>query len=165
VTRTGRNDQGELSISPNAFEHYRLNGHFALYWQAHGLHYGVSVVIDQHLQTGRTVVVNGSRANLDTALSRYPQMTVVHITVPPTLARERLTARGREDTAAIAARLQRAPALNVPPAQLVNIDNSGPLDHAIAAFANVLIGEHSTGQFPRLAHWGRLGLSRFAGIL
>lgn len=151
VTRATGCSLGELSISANAFEHYRQSGYFALHWQAHGLSYGVGAVIDQQLRAGRTVVVNGSRAHLDVALGKYPRMTVVHITVPNVVARQRLLARAREDATAIAARLERVPAMRVPSRQLITIDNSGALEDAVQAFEQALTG-NSHQRWPSMFH-------------
>jgi ribose 1,5-bisphosphokinase len=140
VTRAAGGGHDDLPITTEAFAHYRLAGEFVLDWEAHGLCYGISKVIDQQMLAGKTVVVNGSRAYLATALQKYPALTVASITVAPAIARERLHARAREDAAAIAARLQRAPPLEVPPHQLVTIDNSGALEHAAQALARVLGG-------------------------
>ena len=141
VTRPSGDGHDDLAISREAFAHYKASGEFALDWEAHGMFYGVSVVIDQQLKLDKTVVVNGSRAHLAIALSKYPAMTVVLITLPREVAQARLSARAREDAAAIAARLARAPDMEVPATQLVTIDNSGPLEHATQALTRVLIGD------------------------
>jgi ribose 1,5-bisphosphokinase len=140
VTRTLNSDEDDVPISTTAFAHYRQNGLLALDWQAHGIRYGIGVFIDGLLRSGGTVVVNGSRAYLPSALSRYPKLTAVLITVPPQVAHARLLARGREPAAAIAARLERALALAIPTAQLVTIDNSGALEQATQAMISVLRG-------------------------
>lgn len=145
VTRPSGDGHDDLAISREAFVYYKASGEFALDWEAHGLFYGVSVVIDHQLKLDKTVVVNGSRAHLATALSKYPEMTVVLITLPRAVAQARLTARAREDAAAIAARLARAPDMAVPTAQLVTIDNSGPLELAAQVFTSVLIGDAVQG--------------------
>lgn len=146
ITRTGDECFDDISISADAFAHYKSMGEFALDWQAHGLHYGISIGIENHLRADRTVVVNGSRAYVPAALDRYPHLTVVSITVPPAVARDRLYARGREDAEAIAERLQRAPDIDAPAGQLITIDNSGPLEYATQALLHVLIGDGRRGR-------------------
>jgi ribose 1,5-bisphosphokinase len=140
VTRPVISDDDDVAISEAAFAHYRQNGLFALDWQAHGICYGVGIYIDSRLRAGGTVVVNGSRAYLPAALARYPGLTAVLITVPADVAHARLLARGRENAAAVAARLQRAPDLALAPAQLVTIENSGPLEQAARTMIGVLLG-------------------------
>ena len=138
----GGND-GDLPITATAFAQYRLSGLFALHWQAHGFSYGIGAEINTALHAGKTVVINGSRAYTETALAKYPTMIVVQIQVPPDVAQARLTARAREDTAAIDARVQRAPPFTVPEGQLITIDNSGPLEAAAQALTEVLLGSNS----------------------
>ena len=133
----------DLTISAAAFAHYKRIGGFALDWEAHGFCYGVSTAIDTLLLAGKCVVVNGSRDYLATALRKYPDMTAVLITVAPEVARARLQARGRESTEAIMARVQRTPAIAIPPQQLHTIDNSGPLEHATEALLRVLLGDET----------------------
>ena len=132
----------DFSISAAAFAHYKHIGAFALDWEAHGYCYGVSVTLDTLLRAGKCVVVNGSRAYLETARKKYPQMTAVLITVPADVARTRLEMRARENMDAINARVERAPEIakhGLPPAQYITIDNSGPLEHASQALLRVLL--------------------------
>lgn len=129
---------GDIALTPDEFAHYKRNGLFALDWEAHGLQYGVSQIINTHLAAGKTVVVNASRAYLREALVRYPALLAVQISVSREVARQRLLARGRETVEQIDARLARSPAFDVPPSWLINIDNSGPLEDAIEAFARLL---------------------------
>ena len=130
----------DLPVSDTAFEHYRLEGRFALAWQAHGLRYGIGIEINTWLRSGKTVLVNGSRAYTETALTHYPALRVVHIRAPAHVTQARLTARGREDVAAIEARVRRDPTFRVPGDQLITIDNSGPLESAGLALATALHG-------------------------
>ena len=134
-------DPQEISLSVEEFAGYKRNGMFALDWEAHGLSYGVSKIIDSHLANGKTVVVNGSRAYLREALIRYPSLLAVQITAPRDLIRARLIARGRESAEAIEARLSRSPAFDTPPSWLVNIDNSGTLEQSVSAFTALLLNE------------------------
>ena len=134
-------DLQEISLSVEEFTNYKRNGLFALNWEAHGLNYGVSKIIDSHLANGKTVVVNGSRAYLREALIRYPSLLAVQITAPRDLIRARLIARRRESAEAIEARLSRSPAFDTPPSWLVNIDNSGTLEQSVSAFTALLLNE------------------------
>ena len=91
-----------------SFDARRAAGEFALDWQAHGLSYGVPKAELAPLNAGRKVLVNGSRAALEAALRRYPDLTVIRISAPSAVLAERLMARGRESRADIEARLNRA---------------------------------------------------------
>jgi phosphonate metabolism protein PhnN/1,5-bisphosphokinase (PRPP-forming) len=87
----------------------RLNaGNFALHWGAHGLMYGVPRSQLAPLAAGHDVLLNGSRGAIAQARAAYPDLHVIVITAPPAVLAARLAARGREDSADIAARLARA---------------------------------------------------------
>lgn len=88
------------------FEAVRDAGGFALWWNVHGLFYGIPRDIETHLAAGRVVVANLSRSVLAEAASRYP-LRVLVITAPVPVLAARLAARGRETEADIAARLRR----------------------------------------------------------
>jgi len=89
-----------------AFAARRDAGGFALWWEAHGLLYGIPRDIEADIADGRVVVANLSRHALTSAATHHP-LRVLHITAPVALRAERLAARGREDVADIAARLAR----------------------------------------------------------
>ena len=55
-----------------AFAALRDAGGFALWWEAHGLLYGIPRDIEADLAAGRVVVANLSRAALAEAAARYP---------------------------------------------------------------------------------------------
>lgn len=101
--------------------------------------YGIGTVINMPLRAGKTVVVNGSRANIAAALSKYPAMTVVQISVTPEVARARLNLRARENAEAISARVNRSPQFAAPSAQVITIDNSGVLERAAEQLMAVLL--------------------------
>ncbi|WP_296765558.1 phosphonate metabolism protein/1,5-bisphosphokinase (PRPP-forming) PhnN [Sediminimonas sp.] len=120
-------------VSAAAFEQRRAAGAFAIHWQAHGLCYAIPAGINTDLATGRDVIFNGSRAALAQAAVRYPGLRVLLVRASPEVLAQRLTARGREDAARIAARLaRRVPDLpaGVPVAE---IDNSGTVAEGAAA--------------------------------
>ena len=77
---------------------------------------------------GVCVVVNVSRTVIEQARQRYNPVRVLSVTVTPAELARRLRARGREDDAAIEQRLARAFTVTGP--DVINIDNSGPLDLA-----------------------------------
>ena len=94
------------ALTPEAFAVRRAQGRFALWWEAHGLSYGIPREIEDDLAAGRVAVANLSRHVLAEAASRYP-LRVLLITAPVELRAARLAARGREAAADIAARLSR----------------------------------------------------------
>ena len=95
--------------------------HFALSWQAHGLHYGIPADIESDLAAGRVVVASVSRTVIAGAAQRFP-VRVIEITAPPALLAERLLERGRESASDIAERLARSIALpsGIPVETVVN---------------------------------------------
>lgn len=90
-------------------------GLFALSWRANGLRYGLGLEIETWMRAGLTVVANGSRAYLPRCLARYPLARPVLVTAPPEVLAGRLAGRGRENGRDLAARLERAAALDVSP--------------------------------------------------
>lgn len=129
-----------------AFLRRRDAGGFALWWEAHGLLYGVPRGIEAELVSGRCVVANLSRAVLAEADRLYP-LLVLEITAPLAVLAARLAARGREDADAVAARLAREAPL---PAGLRvrRVVNDGAVEGAVAEVVRAL--EEAAGP-----DWGR----------
>ena len=91
ITRPARaGDEVHEAVDPPQFLALRERGAFALAWQANGLHYGVRASELAPIEHGGWVLVNGSRAHLDPTRSRFPGLTVVHITASPDTLRQRL---------------------------------------------------------------------------
>ncbi|MFC7539734.1 hypothetical protein ACFQU2_10090 [Siccirubricoccus deserti] len=101
-----RPEEDHLPLSPEEFEARRVTGGFALWWEAHGLRYGIPADIGADLAAGRVVVANLSRTVLAGAAARLP-LLVLEISAPIEVLAARLAARGREAAADIAARLAR----------------------------------------------------------
>ena len=95
-------------VSLSEFQTRLAAGDFALYWQAHGLHYGVTNHSLAPLTSGGKVLLNGSRGALAAIKAAFPNMHVIRISAPSEVLAERLAQRGRESREAIAARLARA---------------------------------------------------------
>lgn len=113
-------------------------GDLALTWEAHGLSYGIPATLDAVLASGRDAIFNGSRAALPLAAARYPRLKVLHIVADPEVLAARLAARGREDAAERARRLGRADQALPEGLDVVEIDNGGALERAVAAFLDAL---------------------------
>lgn len=90
------------------FARRRAAGAFAIWWEAHGLSYGVPMSALTAAKAGATVMFNGSRAALDAARAVFPALEVVLVTAPPEILARRLALRGRESEAEIARRLARS---------------------------------------------------------
>ncbi|KQT82177.1 phosphonate metabolism protein/1,5-bisphosphokinase (PRPP-forming) PhnN [Aurantimonas sp. Leaf443] len=102
------------AMEPDAFAAASRAGAFCLEWSAHGLSYGLPASLLETVRAGGTVVANLSRERLQAAAARFPQLVVVEVTAPRAVLLARLGARGREEGAAVAARLERSVALRVP---------------------------------------------------
>lgn len=96
-----------IGVSHEAFELLKAQGAFALDWQANGLEYGICVQLDDWLNAGRNVLVNGSRGHLKQARERYPDLLAIMLRVDTPVLQQRLQARGREAPDEINARLAR----------------------------------------------------------
>jgi ribose 1,5-bisphosphokinase len=129
------------AVTMEGFERLLADGAFAMHWRANGHAYGIGREMLDWLAEGRTVVVSGSRAHLPEALAAFPGMEVVLVTAAPDLLRRRLLERGREDSAQVAARLERADAFDrqVAAAQALRIVNEGALDDAGRVLAECLL--------------------------
>ena len=122
------------AVSESAFSKLVEDGHFALHWPAHGLHYGIPHHINALRAAGRGVLVNLSRAVLLQAQEVFGDFIVLSVTARPEVLAERLTQRGREDSAEVQRRLARArQPLPAGLRRLHQIDNSGDLQQAVAA--------------------------------
>jgi phosphonate metabolism protein PhnN/1,5-bisphosphokinase (PRPP-forming) len=124
------------ALLPADFAARREAGGFALWWEAHGLLYGIPRSIEADLAARRVVVANLSRGALTEAASRYP-LRVLRITAPIPLLTMRLLARGREGAADIAARLAREVVLP-PGLDVVTVMNDGPVADGVDAVVGVL---------------------------
>ncbi|QHB31240.1 ribose 1,5-bisphosphokinase [Yersinia canariae] len=132
--------ENHVALSEQEFLWRAKQGVFALFWQAHGHHYGVGVEIDIWLQRGWDVIVNGSRAYLPEALQRYhSQLLPLCLTVSPAILAQRLQQRGRENSEQISARLQRAQHYQQQlPVNCLQLCNDGELRHTLGQFQQIL---------------------------
>lgn len=130
--------ENHVALSGPEFALRRAHGLFAFHWQAHGNHYGIGREIHAWRKAGLTVVVSGSREHFQDVAGVDPDTYPVLITAPADRLRERLAARGREDEAAVARRLERSDAYDVHDPRLITITNDGPLDEAATALVRAL---------------------------
>ncbi|GAA0582487.1 hypothetical protein GCM10009416_21120 [Craurococcus roseus] len=132
------------ALDRDAFLRRRDAGGFALWWEAHGLLYGVPRDVEADLDAGRCVVANLSRAVLGEAHRLYP-LLVLEVTAPAAVLAARLAARGREDEETIAARLAREAPL--PDGLRVRrVVNDGAVERAVAEVARALLEAAGEGR-------------------
>lgn len=124
--------------TPEAFAATRDAGGYALWWEAHGLGYGLPADIADDLVNGTDVVANVSRGVIDDARRRFAPLRIIAVTAPDDVLAARLAARGRETAEDIAARLARAGSAMPSGADVAVVENAGTLDAAVAAFCAVL---------------------------
>lgn len=125
-------------VSGAEFSRRLAAGEFALKWDAHGLRYGIPARIHDHLVAGEDVMFNGSRAALPLAQRAFPGLVTILVTAPVAVLASRLAARGRETSADIAARIERAP-FQMPDGVVPHVvSNDGTLDQGTARFMAAL---------------------------
>lgn len=138
VTRQPDAAEGHDAVTLADFQSRLRRGAFALYWQAHGLHYAIPAQIDDAVRGGSSVVFNTSRRVTPSARVRYANAAVVLIDAPLHVRAERLAARDRERADEIADRLERfVPDFSTADADLV-IENAGSLRAAVDLLAGWL---------------------------
>lgn len=127
ITRAANaGNENHIALSEQEFFIRARQNLLALSWYANGLYYGLGIEIDLWLHAGFDVVVNGSRAHLPQAQARYGvSLLPICLTVSSDILRQRLQARGRENEAEIAARLERA--THYPPFNCHILNNDGSL--------------------------------------
>jgi ribose 1,5-bisphosphokinase len=131
ITRTADGDSEDHdTLSPAEFAREQAKGAFCVTWRAHGLDYGIPVSTRDAVASGKTVIANGSRRALDRIAAAFHSLVVVHITVDPSILRQRLLARSRETAQEIDARLARQAHRFPDHPKVVEIDNSGAIDQA-----------------------------------
>lgn len=108
ITRESGKDEDSVHLSEREFVFREQRNFFSMAWQANGHRYGVGCEINQWLNEGLSVLVNGSRAYLPTAQDRFgKQLKSILIDVPENILLDRLKARQRESDEAIKARIER----------------------------------------------------------
>lgn len=138
VTRPATADENHISVSQSGFDEAIRSGAFALYWQAHGLKYGLPISIDTDLRSGGTVVCNVSRGVVESARLRYRYVTSVLITARADLLAARLKGRSRDSDGSLAERIERNERYADFSADIV-IYNSGPLEEAVKVLMAALL--------------------------
>lgn len=124
--------ENHIALSHDEFHLRKTKGCFSMHWHSHQTNYGIGIEIDSWLQSGLSVVVNGSRGYLPQAAKRYPDIIPIMIQVDYEVMRERLFARGRENKEQIVARMAQAMRLETATqhSRMHTIDNNGALREA-----------------------------------
>jgi len=129
--------ENHIALSEHEFLRRSEYGMFAIEWQAHQFYYALGSEIDLWLAAGLDVVVNGSRRHLGVVQQRYGERLLpVCLQVSAGVLAERLSARGRENEADIARRLQRA--AEPVAAGCMTLNNDGALSQTLRDFSALL---------------------------
>ena len=132
--------EDHLSVSLQGFTAMEQSGSFAVWWEAHGLKYGIPAEVSAALSRGHVVVANGSRSALHRFHAAFPRLKVINVTARPEVLASRLEARGRETHEDIMARLARGPLTVRGDYDVTELDNSGSLEEAKQKMVAILDG-------------------------
>ena len=131
ITRDGdAGGEDHLAVSEAGFASMEQSGSFAVWWEAHGLKYGIPAEVSVALSKGHLVIANGSRSALHRFHAAFPRLKVINVTARPEVLAGRLEARGRETHEDIMARLARGSLTVRGDYDVINLDNSGSLAEA-----------------------------------
>lgn len=129
ITRhTHASGEQHLAVSAQGFASMEQAGNFAVWWEAHGLKYGIPAEVSVALAQGNLVIANGSRSALHHFKAVFPRLKVINVTATAEVLASRLEARGRETHEDIMARLARGPLTVRGDYDVVDLDNSGSLE-------------------------------------
>ena len=143
ITRApGVGGENHVHLSAQEFAQRSELGMFAMQWDSHGYRYAIGSELDQWLDQGVNVLVNGSREFLPRAMELYDELVPVLVDVDSSLLRQRLRNRGRETEQEIEQRLIRhAQMLKSMPSGTSHIDNSGALEQGIEALLEIVTSQ------------------------
>ncbi|KQV31963.1 ribose-phosphate pyrophosphokinase [Rhizobium sp. Root1203] len=141
ITRHGdAGGEHHLAVSPQGFASMEQAGSFSVWWEAHGLKYGIPSEVSVSLAAGNLVIANGSRSALHRFQAVFPRLKVVNVTARAEVLATRLEARGRETHEDIMARLARGPLTVRGDYDVVDLDNSDSLEEGERRIVEVLNG-------------------------
>ncbi|CAN7440352.1 phosphonate metabolism protein/1,5-bisphosphokinase (PRPP-forming) PhnN [Phenylobacterium sp. LjRoot225] len=130
--------EAHIAVSERAFKAKAAAGDYLLWWEAHGLYYGLGAGLVDQLQSGRRVVANVSRTVIEAARRQFPEVRLISIVADPKIVAARLALRGRETAREIEARLARGCAYEVTDADAIVVRNDGTLEEGVNAFLAAL---------------------------
>ncbi len=145
ITRpTELGGENYVSLTEEEFQLRQHAGLFAMHWSSNKFLYGIGSEINEWLQMGFEVVVNGSREYLPIASRYYPSLQIYHIQVDPEILFERLVKRGRETKEEISNRMKKVDAFKVEHPNLHNIYNNANLQVAVQEIYNCMLPSKAT---------------------
>lgn len=138
ITRLPNYDlENHIYLSVEEFEQRKTAGLFCFYWNSHGYSYGIGIEVNQWLNAGFNVVINGSREYLPQAQLIFPLLKVILVESNKETIQQRLINRGRESNTEIEKRLERSFDLSEYE-NILKINNDGHLDLAVNKMLNII---------------------------
>ena len=107
VTRVFDGAEDHDTLSEAAFEQAIADRAFAVWWSAHGHKYAIPSSAEDAIRAGRTVICNVSRAVVQSLRQRFCSVTVVLVTAPLGVLKQRLAARNRSSDGDLMKRIAR----------------------------------------------------------
>ncbi len=138
VTRPVQPGSDHDPVNAAVFAGLLQSGGLSWHWQAHGFCYGIASHYADAVSAGCLVVVNGSRAHVN-SLPPSPGLRVVQISTDPERLAIRLAQRGRDSETAVAERLARNATFAGMPADCVIVNNEA------LAIAGQRLADYLTG--------------------
>jgi ribose 1,5-bisphosphokinase len=138
ITRVATASEEHDTVSDAAFRQTAAAGGFALWWEAHGLCYGIPAAIDAAIRARKALVCNVSRTIAAPARQRYASVTVVHVTAPPEVLQARLSARERSSDGSLADRMARSAVASRDHHVDIVIDNVGAPEIGIRRLLEII---------------------------
>jgi ribose 1,5-bisphosphokinase len=126
VTRAASAWEDNDTIDEESFARGHAVGAFTLSWRAHGLGYALPGSCRDAAEAGQVVVCNLSRALVEVAREKLPNVSVVEVTAPVAVLVARLALRGRSEDGDIGARIARSRALGEVAADFTIVNEGAP---------------------------------------
>ncbi len=139
ITRpAGSAGEDHHAVDDAGFIEAEARGEFLISWQAHGLRYGLRKDLLDQIESGRHVIANGSREAASGLVGRVPRLVIVEVAASDEVLARRIAGRGREQGAAVTARVAR----KTPPlpahATVVRVNNDGSPEQGVVRFIETI---------------------------
>ncbi len=139
--------ENHVYLSHSEFEARYQAGFFAMNWESHNQHYGIGTEINNWMQAGFNVVVNGSRQYLPVAQKLYPDMITILIDASADVISSRLAGRGRETKEEIKKRIARTAEITTDLKNCIKVQNDGAIEDAGERLINILSSKQEVSLF------------------
>ena len=137
ITRPAK-DNEHIAVTEEEFSALKRGYGFSLNWDANGLRYGISRDLEDRLEAGQSVILNGSRSIVDDVTARFQPSRIIYVHARLDVLAQRLRERGREDDNEIDLRLARTERAAPKGPGVITIDNSDSIDDSSEAFLSAL---------------------------